>query len=154
MAPAHKPAARAGRRPAYRPEVGELLCPRAGSSCFDVLLHHLFALDPAVERPDEPSGLLQLVAVRFHLKPFDLEETAGYAKHHLLVAGNQGQFFSDSFPSGAFDHTWSAARKINNLRHAVLLFGATERKQILDKTDPLRASLTPKARSVDASRPS
>lgn len=80
-------------------------------------------------------ALHQRIAVRYHLKPFDLEETAGYIKHHLQIAGYQGQLFSDSFISGVYDHTKGVARKINNVCRGALLLGATERKQILDETD-------------------
>jgi type II secretory pathway predicted ATPase ExeA len=80
-------------------------------------------------------ALYQRIAVRYHLKPFDLEETAGYIKHHLRVAEYQGQLFSDSFVAGVYDHTKGVARKINNLCRSALLLGATERKQILDETD-------------------
>jgi type II secretory pathway predicted ATPase ExeA len=80
-------------------------------------------------------ALHQRIAVRFHLSPFDLEETAGYIKHHLRVAGSQAQIFSDSFVSGVHDHTKGVARRINNLCRSALLLGVTERKQILDETD-------------------
>jgi len=80
-------------------------------------------------------ALHQRIAVRYHLKPFDLQETAGYIKHHLQVAGYKGQLFSDSFVSGVYDHTKGVARKINNLCRGALLLGATEAKQILDETD-------------------
>ena len=80
-------------------------------------------------------ALYQRIAVRYHLKPFDLEETAGYIKHHLRIAGYQGQLFSDSFISGVYDHTKGVARKINNVCRGALLLGATEHKQILDETD-------------------
>ena len=80
-------------------------------------------------------ALQQRIAVRFHLKPFDLEETAGYIKHHLRVAGYQGQLFSDSFIAGVYDHTKGVARKINNLCRSALLLGVTENKQILDEMD-------------------
>jgi general secretion pathway protein A len=86
-------------------------------------------------------ALHQRIAVRFHLKPFDLEETAGYIKHHLRIAGCQGQIFSDSFIAGVYDHTKGVARKINNLCRAALLLGATEDKQILDETDLKRVIL-------------
>ena len=58
-------------------------------------------------------ALHQRIAVRYHLRPFDLEETAGYIKHHLRVAGYQGQLFSDGFLSGVHHHTKGVARKIN-----------------------------------------
>ena len=86
-------------------------------------------------------ALHQRIAVRFHLKPFDLEETAGYVKHHLHIAGCQSPIFSQSFLSGIYDHTKGVARKINNLCRGALLLGATESKQILDETDLRRVIL-------------
>jgi general secretion pathway protein A len=86
-------------------------------------------------------ALHQRIAVRFHLKPFDLEETAGYVKHHLHIAGCQSPIFSQSFLSGIYDHTKGVARKINNLCRGALLLGATEGKQILDETDLKRVIL-------------
>jgi len=80
-------------------------------------------------------ALHQRIAVRYHLKPLDLEETAGYIKHHLRIAGYQDQLFSDSFISGVYDHTKGVARKVNNVCRGALLLGATEHKQILDETD-------------------
>jgi type II secretory pathway predicted ATPase ExeA len=86
-------------------------------------------------------ALYQRIAVRYHLRPFDLEETAGYIKHHLRVAGHQGPLFSDSFLSAVYDHTKGVARKINNLCRSALLLGVTEQKQILDETDLKRVLL-------------
>ena len=86
-------------------------------------------------------ALHQRIAVRFHLKPFDLEETAGYVKHHLRTAGCQSPIFSDGFLAGIYDHTKGVARKINNLCRGALLLGATEGKQILDETDLKRVIL-------------
>jgi len=86
-------------------------------------------------------ALHQRIAVRYHLRPFDLEETAGYVKHHLRVADAQTQIFSDGFVSGVHDHTKGVARKINNVCRSALLLGATEHKQILDETDLKRVLL-------------
>jgi general secretion pathway protein A len=86
-------------------------------------------------------ALHQRIAVRFHLKPFDLEETAGYVKHHLHIAGCQSPIFSQSFLSGVYDHTKGVARKINNLCRSALLLGVTEQKKILDETDLKRVLL-------------
>jgi len=86
-------------------------------------------------------ALYQRIAVRYHLKPFDLEETAGYIRHHLRVAGHQRQLFSDSFLSAVYDHTKGVARKIINLCRSALLLGVTEQKQILDETDLKRVLL-------------
>jgi general secretion pathway protein A len=86
-------------------------------------------------------ALHQRISVRFHLKPFDLEETAGYVKHHLRIAGATQPIFSDSLIAGVYDQTKGVARKINNLCHGALLLGATENKQILDETDLKRVIL-------------
>jgi general secretion pathway protein A len=86
-------------------------------------------------------ALYQRISIRFHLKPFDLEETAGYIKHHLRIAGYQDQLFSDSFVSGVYDHTKGVARKINNLCRNALLLGATENKRVLDDSHLKRVIL-------------
>ena len=80
-------------------------------------------------------ALNQRIAVRYHLKPFDLEETAGYVKHHLHIAGRRDPIFSDGFLALVHDHTKGVARKINNLCRTALLLGASEKKSILDETD-------------------
>ena len=80
-------------------------------------------------------ALLQRIAVRYHLRPFDLQETIAYIKHHLRVAGSQNPIFSDGFLSGVYDHTKGVPRQINNLCRSALLLGATENKQILDESD-------------------
>ncbi len=86
-------------------------------------------------------ALHQRIAVRYHLAAFDLEETAGYIKHQLRVAGCQNQIFSDGFIGAVYDHTKGVARKINNLCRGALLLGASERKQILDDADLKRVIL-------------
>ena len=86
-------------------------------------------------------ALYQRIAVRYQLPPFDLEETAGYIKHHLRVAGFQGSLFSDSFVAGVYAHTKGVARRINNVCRNALLLGASEGKQVLDETDLKRVIL-------------
>ena len=86
-------------------------------------------------------ALYQRIAVRYQLPPFDLEETAGYIKHHLRVVGFQASLFSDSFIGGVYDHTKGVARRINNVCRSALLLGASEGKQILDETDLKRVIL-------------
>ena len=80
-------------------------------------------------------ALHQRLAVRYYLRPFDLQETAAYVKHHLRLAGYQNQLFSDAFIAALHDYTKGVARQINNLCRAALLLGVTESKQILDETD-------------------
>ena len=80
-------------------------------------------------------ALHQRIAVRYHLRPFDLQETIAYIKHHLRVAGSQDQIFSDGFVTGLYNHTKGVPRQINNICRSALLLGVTENKKILDETD-------------------
>lgn len=80
-------------------------------------------------------ALHQRLAVRYHLHPFDLQETVAYIKHHLRVAGAQTPIFSDGFLAGVSDYTKGVPRRINNICRSALLLGATENKQILDEAD-------------------
>lgn len=80
-------------------------------------------------------ALHQRIAVRYHLRPFDLQETIAYIKHHLRIAGAQVPIFSDGFLTGVSDYTKGVPRQINNLCRSALLLGVTENKQILDETD-------------------
>jgi type II secretory pathway predicted ATPase ExeA len=80
-------------------------------------------------------ALDQRLAVRYCLRPFDLEESAAYVKHQLRIAGYHNQLFSDAFIAALHDYTKGVARQINNLCRAALLLGVTESKQILDETD-------------------
>jgi general secretion pathway protein A len=80
-------------------------------------------------------ALHQRIAVRYHLRPFDLQETIAYIKHHLRIAASQNQIFSDGFLTGVYDYTKGVPRQINNICRSALLLGATEGKQILDETD-------------------
>ena len=99
--------------------------------------------------PQLRASLDQRISARYRLKPFDLEESAAYVKHHLRVAGRQAcaeqsrsnPIFSDGFISLVHDHTKGVARKINNLCRTALLLGATEHKPILDETDLKRVIL-------------
>ena len=80
-------------------------------------------------------ALHQRIAVRYQLRPYDLQETIAYIKHHLRIAGSQDQIFSDGFLTGVYDYTKGVSRQINNICRSALLLGATENKKILDETD-------------------
>lgn len=84
--------------------------------------------------------LFQRLAVRYHLGPLDLEETAAYVKHHVRVAGyTGGQLFSDEFVAKAFDYTKGIPRKINLVCVHALMAGFVDRKQIIDEATLRRA---------------
>lgn len=86
-------------------------------------------------------ALDQRIHVRYHLQPFDLEESAAYVKHHLRVAGANTCPFSDGFIATAHQFSHGVARQLNRVCLNGLILGFTERKTVLDETDAKRAIL-------------
>lgn len=79
--------------------------------------------------------LFQRLAVRYHLGPLDLEETAAYIKHHIRVAGYTGsQLFADDFVAKAFEYTKGIPRKINLVCTHALMAGYVDKKQIIEES--------------------
>jgi type II secretory pathway predicted ATPase ExeA len=64
-------------------------------------------------RLDEP--LKQRVAMRFLLKPFDLQAVKVYIEHRLKVAGAKKIFFSDNAIKGVYRHSGGIPRVINTI---------------------------------------
>lgn len=85
------------------------------------------------------NALSQRVALRCRLKGLNLEETAGYIRHHLTLAGRSDPVFSDDAVS--LIHTSSAGipRRINNLAIQSLMAGFLEQKGIIDESCVKRA---------------
>ena len=85
------------------------------------------------------NALSQRVALRCRLKGLSLEETAGYIRHHLSLAGRSDPVFSDD--AIALIHSSSAGipRRINNLGVQSLIAGFLERKGIIDESSVKRA---------------
>jgi len=86
-------------------------------------------------------ALDQRIQVRYHLHPFDLEESAAYIKHHIRVAGANSSPFSDGFIATAHQFSHGIARQLNRVCLNGLLIGFADRKKILDETDAKRAIL-------------
>ncbi|MCP4286990.1 MAG: AAA family ATPase [Gammaproteobacteria bacterium] len=84
-------------------------------------------------------ALRQRIGVSFYLSPFDLENSIGYIKHHLLVAGCQRAIFSDGFLNAVHEQSKGVPRLINNLCRISLLLGMMQRKEVLDESDLKRA---------------
>jgi type II secretory pathway predicted ATPase ExeA len=77
----------------------------------------------------------QRLAVRYHLGPLDLQETIGYVKHHIQVAGyHGGTLFTDDALARIFEYTKGVPRRVNQLCTTALLAGAIEHKQVLDES--------------------
>jgi len=90
---------------------------------------------------EEFEALDQRIQVRYHLQPFDLEESAAYVKHHLRVAGASTFPFSDGFVAAAHQFSHGLPRQLNRVCLNGLLIGFADRKKVLDENDAKRAIL-------------
>jgi type II secretory pathway predicted ATPase ExeA len=80
------------------------------------------------------AALDQRIAVRYHLTGMTLEDTAGYLRHHLALAGRSDTLFSDD--ATALIHTTSRGypRAVNNIAVQSLLAAFTTGKAIVDES--------------------
>ena len=77
----------------------------------------------------------QRLAMRYHLGPLDLQETIGYVRHHVKVAGyTTGPLFTDDAVTRIFEHTKGLPRRINQLCHTALMAGLIDQKSTLDES--------------------
>lgn len=77
----------------------------------------------------------QRLTVRYHLGPLDLQETLGYIKHHVRVAGfTTTTLFTDDAITRIFDYTKGIPRRINQLCTTALMAGLIDQKSILDES--------------------
>jgi type II secretory pathway predicted ATPase ExeA len=80
------------------------------------------------------AALDQRIAVRYHMHGMASDETAGYLRHHLALAGRSDTLFSDD--AIALIHTTSRGypRAINNLALQSLLAAYAADKTIVDES--------------------
>jgi len=85
------------------------------------------------------NALSQRVALKCRLKGLSLEETAGYIRHHLTLAGRSDPVFSDDAISLIHSSSAGIPRRINNLSVQALIAGFLEKKGIIDESSVKRA---------------
>lgn len=77
----------------------------------------------------------QRIIAGYHLRPLDREEMQAYVEHRLSLVGWKGD---PKITEGAFDAlhecTGGIPRRINTLSDRILLFGALEEKNTIDKS--------------------
>ena len=80
------------------------------------------------------AALDQRIAVRYHMTGMTSEETAGYLRHHLALAGRTDTLFSDD--AIALIHTTSRGypRAVNNIAIQALIAAFATNKTIVDET--------------------
>jgi type II secretory pathway predicted ATPase ExeA len=80
------------------------------------------------------AALDQRIAVRYHMTGMTGEETAGYLRHHLALAGRSDTLFSDDAITLIHSTSRGYPRAVNNLAIASLLAAFAANKAIVDES--------------------
>lgn len=82
----------------------------------------------------------QRLTMRYHLPPLDLQETLGYIKHHVRVAGfTAGTLFTDDAITRIFDYTKGFPRRINQVCTTAMMAGMIDQKSVIDESSVRKA---------------
>lgn len=76
--------------------------------------------------------LKQRIAIKYHLTPFDQEDTARYITFRQERAGGKGNVFSPEAMEKIYEITEGVPRKINNLCDLSLLIGFSKNGKVVD----------------------
>lgn len=85
------------------------------------------------------AALDQRIAVRYQLGPLTAEQTAGYIRHHLKIAGRSDPLFADDATAAIGHAARGLPRQIGNLATAALIAGYARRNTIIDHDCALAA---------------
>lgn len=77
--------------------------------------------------------LEQRIAIRYHLTPFNREDTVKYIAFRQMKAGRARNVFTDEALLAIYEYTAGVPRKINNLCDLSLLIGFSSRQKTVDK---------------------
>lgn len=80
------------------------------------------------------AALDQRIAVRYHMTGMTGEETAGYLRHHLALAGRNDTLFSDDAVALIHQTSRGYPRAVNNLAIQALLAAFASNKAIVDES--------------------
>jgi general secretion pathway protein A len=90
-------------------------------------------------RAERNPQLNQRISVRYHLAPFNAEETRDYIVTRMMTAGCRHEVFTKDAICRIYEHTCGVCRLINSLCDFCLLLGA------IDKTERIDAGLVDQA---------
>jgi type II secretory pathway predicted ATPase ExeA len=79
------------------------------------------------------AALDQRIAVRYHMPGMSLEETSGYLRHHLQLAGRSDTLFADDAVALLHQTSRGYPRQVNNLALQALLAAFAASKSIVDE---------------------
>ena len=74
----------------------------------------------------------QRIAIKYHLKPFNHEDTVQYISFRQERAGREGNVFSPEAIERIYEITEGVPRKINNLCDLSLLIGFSKKGKVID----------------------
>ena len=75
----------------------------------------------------------QRIAIKYHLTPFNLDETERYIVYRQEKAGGKDNVFTDEAIDRIFKHTGGVPRKINNLCDLSLLVASSTKQNNINK---------------------
>jgi type II secretory pathway predicted ATPase ExeA len=82
----------------------------------------------------------QRLTVKYHLAALGLEETLGYIRHQVRMAGyTTGPLFTDDAIQRIFEYTKGLPRRINQVCTTALLAGRIDQKPVLDESTVRKA---------------
>ena len=80
------------------------------------------------------AALDQRIAVRYQMTGMTPEETGSYVRHHLQLAGRDGDLFSEDATAQIHDAARGKPRTVNNLAIAALIATYAAGKKIVDQS--------------------
>lgn len=77
-------------------------------------------------------ALAQRIDLRYHLGPLAQDESATYIRHHLRVAGAEGEIFTDEALRRLHQLTGGIPRRLNHAAYTCLLAAAKNGRRLID----------------------
>jgi type II secretory pathway predicted ATPase ExeA len=77
-------------------------------------------------------AIRQRIDLRYHLNPYDRQQTGEYIKKHLEYAGEVRDLFTEKAVTEIYEYSHGIARKINKLCTACLMHAAQHQTKIID----------------------
>jgi len=80
------------------------------------------------------AALDQRIAVRYQMNGMTPDETGSYIRHHLQLAGRDGDLFSDDAIAQVHEASRGKPRTVNNISVAALIATYAAAKKIVDQS--------------------
>jgi len=82
-------------------------------------------------RRPELEQFAQRIAVDYHLESLSHEETRGYIRHRIMVAGGEHELFSEDACDAVFEHCGGIPRLINLLCDYALVYAYASQSAVV-----------------------